>query len=852
MKIQTLILALLVALSLACGGDDGGGKPAPEPGAKETGPIDARLSAESLTLLESEWYSVSPNRISSVTGRAVDENGRSLAGVTAQVLAPPPVPMAPAKLVRTVNADSTGLFTITDVPMNAWIRVAVEGDRSWIFKAPELQIQGDEPVQVRLLPGGEIRGLIRTLDGAPVAGVGVMVSNSTPRYAETTVTDESGQFHMKGAMAGPLTVWVMSETHTGVSASVEVVTGETVACEITVAKPEPVRLEIIDAVSRRPLAGVVGSTLFSRERNLTADDNGILIVEGVCFPRIWLRGRGYAALPVELPIDRSKSTTHTVTMVRGVTIRGRVVDVSGTPVANARVRVLTPANSPGLPTRGPLTAEDGSYEVSWVYGGEDPVPSAVFAEAPGYHLKKATLRPIQIGRDLDDATVVLARNQRVALRVVGTDGRPVASALVYMDGIEPIRAGAFEVFRTRSSGHTGPDGIVILSGVAPQRVAITVRAENRAPHSDRREVAAAPAPANPGETALLDLGDIRLAEGLVVAGRIRSTAGSISAKSVVHVSVGNIHEVVPILADGSFRCSGLPEGRLNLRINAPDHQVLLIDTDAGNENLDLVITAVGAIDIRIERPDDVHIRGRLELMPVGGRVMNRSPIVRPIEGKIDAYRFGRLVAGEYRLKLRSEDHFARTTFRLGHGESAKAVLILTLGTVVRGQLKLPDGSAAPGIGISLDSGEEWGSVSRVTDDEGKFEFRGVAPGSLTLRSHPMGYAPTAKAIEVVAGAAMDVDFALSAGGRIAITVRDASDRPVAGARVSVSRPDGSPARYWIKDGTRPRTGEDGTLTLIGLKPGKYQLSLFRDGSPQPWVMVSVEEGRTTEAKATLK
>jgi hypothetical protein len=116
----------------------------------------------------------------------------------------------------------------------------------------------------------------------------------------------------------------------------------------------------------------------------------------------------------------------------------------------------------------------------------------------------------------------------------------------------------------------------------------------------------------------------------------------------------------------------------------------------------------------------------------------------------------------------------------------------------------------------------------------------------------MGYAPTAKTVDLAEGADAEVTLRLREGGKVKVTVTDASGRPAVGVRVSMAKPDGSPARYWIENGGRPLTGADGTVTMTGVEPGPYQLSLFRNGSPQSCGKVSVEEGKTAEAEATLQ
>jgi hypothetical protein len=470
---------------------------------------------------------------------------------------------------------------------------------------------------------------------------------------------------------------------------------------------------------------------------------------------------------------------------------------------------------------------------------------AVFAEKPGWHLVRATLGNGRAGDVIENAEVVLRRDRTVTVRVAGADGRPVSGALVRADGLEPIRAGTFESSNSASTGLTGPDGIIELGGIVPQSVRISVRVPGRLPWVETREIPVGDKPA-------IDLGEVRLTPGLAVAGRIRSTAGALPEGLEILVASGDLSQSVPVGRDGTFRCTGLPEGRLNLRVKAPDHEMLLVPIEAGDENVELVITALCGLSILIDRPDGLDLDGRLDVKPLTGRVRDRIPMFRTLRGGVDAYHFKNLLAGDYLVSIRSGDHYAVARVTLEHGKTRELPMVLRRGAVLRGRITLPDGTAAARIGVTLDLGEGRGTLTRVSDGEGSFEFRGAAPGPAVLRSHPMGYPPVEKTIELAAEGDTTADLTLAEGGHIRVRVRDAEGRSVAGSRVGLATAAGTPARYWIRGGGRPQTGDDGTVTLTGIEPGQYVLSVFRDGSPRPWGKVSVEEGRTAEVEVTLK
>ncbi|MEN8149782.1 MAG: carboxypeptidase-like regulatory domain-containing protein [Planctomycetota bacterium] len=835
------LVLLLPLLITACGGEEATEDPVPTPVGGGTGPIDATLSPDALTLREWEWYSASRNRITWILGRAVDETGRPLGGAMATVLIPPPLPMAPAREDRSVRADEDGMFRIVDVPRNAWIRVSAEGVADWIVKAPTLLRVGGEPVEVELRAPGEIRGRVTERDGTPAVGVDLMISGQGPRFATIATTDDEGRFHVPAAAPIEMSAWVMAEGFVGRSGAFRVRSGETSEVEVIVGRPAPITLEVKDEATGRPLSGVIGSTLFVEERNIPADAEGRLIVEGACFPRIWLRGDGFEETPIELPGDRTVPATFPAKLAKGARIAGRVTDPAGEPVENARTRVLFRVEDPGLPVRGPLTGPEGTFEISWIHAGE-PTVCAAFAEKPGWYLKSAAVVPIRDGRATAEAVVVLDRIQQAKLRVLGPDGAPVTGALVSIAGVQSFRAGAFETFTTRSSGLTEADGRVLFYGVAPQRMEISVQAPGRVEHHAIRDV-------EPAE--VFDLGDLRLPAGLSVAGRVRSTSGTVPPGTKLFVSNQNFRLEIDVASDGAFRCSGLPEGAVNLRVKAPGHEILNASATAGDTELDLVATALGSIRVKVGWPEEPEMRGWLELRPIGGSVHNRAPIVRQLEGRVEAWKFPSLLAGTYRIRIYAGDWYARKELKLGHGDALEVDMDLARGVTVRGVLLRPDRTPAIETGLKLVAGVPSDRHSRVTDGFGRFEFRGVPPGEVTLSSHPTGFAATSRTAKAVAGEPTEVEMVLRAGGRLTVSVRSESGAALAGVRVALSAGD-APARFWVEGGGPAATNDAGTVVLTGLSAGDYDLSLFRSDVRRPWGKVSVAEGGTARVDVVWK
>lgn len=117
------------------------------------------------------------------------------------------------------------------------------------------------------------------------------------------------------------------------------------------------------------------------------------------------------------------------------TIRGRVVDESGTPVADAAV-VLMQASDSARQTRRMNSAGDGSFEFRGVLRGTHwirVVPGASLLHSP----------PVSVGigeRDVKSITIALLAGVTRELAIVDADGAPVASARVLCTTGADVRA----------------------------------------------------------------------------------------------------------------------------------------------------------------------------------------------------------------------------------------------------------------------------------------------------------------------------------------------------------------------------------------------------------------------------
>jgi protocatechuate 3,4-dioxygenase beta subunit len=126
----------------------------------------------------------------------------------------------------------------------------------------------------------------------------------------------------------------------------------------------------------------------------------------------------------------------------------------------------------------------------------------------------------------------------------------------------------------------------------------------------------------------------------------------------------------------------------------------------------------------------------------------------------------------------------------------------------------------------------------TTGPDGIFRLRGLAPEkNLTLEAAKAGYVTAKrhgvnlKVGELVKDLALVVKRGLEAKGRII----DTAGKPVAGAEIRVSRPEGGPGRFMIqmaginREKPNASSAADGTFRVAGLEAGEYALAVSRDG-----------------------
>jgi len=168
---------------------------------------------------------------------------------------------------------------------------------------------------------------------------------------------------------------------------------------------------------------------------------------------------------------------------------------------------------------------------------------------------------------------------------------------------------------------------------------------------------------------------------------------------------------------------------------------------------------------------------------------------------------------------------------------------------ITGTVEDSNGTKLEGVVITVTSGGTTVGTA-VTDTAGRYTVSGLTPGKYDIKAHKDGYEDSIQySVSVSAGNTTTVNFVLSkigTTGSIAGTVKDASGNPIANAEICV-----------YKEGTsilvkKAISGTDGSYTISGLSPGKYDVVFSATGYENRTIASQeVKSGETTTVNAVL-
>ena len=569
--------------------------------------------------------------------------------------------------------------------------------------------------------------------------------------------------------------------------------------------------------------------------------------------------------------DRGRADGVVVRMRHGGRIEGRVLSTAGAPVAGASVTLTTPT-SPfdffgGQTTTMIRRKTETDSEGRFAFRGLRPAGGlrlAAVAEGFGGVVRDGVR--VESGR-ASSADLVLRSESRIDGIVLDEARGPLADVRVraFMPDFGNVLGGR-EAGRQGETS-TGADGRFALDSLAAGLYWLTAEKE------EYRESEIVSVRLTEGQT---QSGvEVTLPEGNRISGRVVDAEDRAVAEVEVRANFEPTSWMVPSGMgsylgatgkartddEGTFVLRGLGVGPFTVKVADEERGFAEAKAVApGTEDLELRLEPPGGIaGIVIDSEGNPIPRFRLTILGTVMGFFEAREKERAFDSEDGAFKWTGLRPGVFTLQAGAEE-FAPERVRNVLVEGGRTrpghVLVLPAAATVRGRA-VAAGTGAPvesavvgtGSGGMLDFFRNLASASPEdsTDEEGRFELRGVPPGDFSLTASQPEFAPSssgplhAEAGEILEG----VVVSLTQGGGVDGFVYDESGEPASGDWVFASTPTGSAFRS-------AHPGSDGYFRITGLVPGTYQvtsLDFAMESIADPEFLTRMMEGmRVTTAE----
>jgi carboxypeptidase family protein len=535
-----------------------------------------------------------------VEGRVHDAAGNPIRGVHV-VAAQGGFCMRPLPEVAEATSDAEGRFRVDGLPFHSSVEFTLSKG-GYVKKVVRRAERDASPLDVELVQGDSLSGVVRGPDGTPVGGAQVWAKPEQGEDAEPLpdgdalgdVSDARGEFVIRGLP--PRRQWALSATHD------EFMDSE-------VAGPFDLRAsragrngagerveeaEVLVDLKLRPLARVTVDLEFAAQhdpataalRFSTGDELPSCAVPGRAEVLVRTPGRfvvegDVAGLRPEVAVTEvAPGETKTVRLrfEAGASLAGVVVDDTGASIEGAKVLVDADAHWP----RNTTTAADGTFAVTGLAVG----PHDVCVQAPLHGKWSAS----GVGAPGDALRCVLPRHGTAALRLRLPDGAP-----------RPARRSIHWNDYPNTADDDGPwtEGEIVQS-LPPGSYIVDVEVEDCVKW-ERHDVEVLPGRRT-------DLGEIALDRGLRFTGRLLDPEG----RPVPWVDLFFDHEITETDAAGGFRSSPLAAGSHEVTVPLLDGYLdpkLKVALAADTPPLEIRLQRGTRLEVRLTGPSAEALEG---------------------------------------------------------------------------------------------------------------------------------------------------------------------------------------------------------------------------------------------------
>jgi len=743
-------------------------------------------------------------------------------------------------------------------------------------RARRPSIVAGRSVDLTLLPGGSIVGLVLSSDGRPVAGALVRIEPEAPRMGGTAPlekTDPAGRFEVVGLEAGTYRVIARHDRFApGVLAGVLLERAGEVQADVVLERGVPVTGRLVGA-SELPVAGrasidELGGSRTPRSLSdvlrAEAGEDGVFRIEGVPAGSHVLvataPGHSTQRVDVQVRPKDGLADLGDVFLETGLVIRGRVSDKDGSPIADAQIRGFQPRTFATSPAEARSEA-DGTFAI----GGLAPGGYRLIASAPGYG---SVDKPAEAGAE--DVELVLRPAGEIAGQVVDEAGRPIEAFRV---SAQPASRESGRIVMMGHDGRSFADsaGRFVLEEVAEGTYVVQATAP------DRASASASDVKVTGGGTT--NVGPLRLAAGATVRGSVVDPNDAPIAGATVSVH-GPGRSFSPFGAGpqamtdsaGAFELKGVPTGTLEVVASHPQFAegrvAVEVDPAQGPAEARVVLTQGGRVEGSVRKRDGTGVPGtyvRVSAVRPGG-FPGPGPEMIPTAAD-GSFLVEHVPAGRAMVILlnRSGDSYTSAQSKEVEVREAETTLvefhsrdILLSGRVTRsgsplGRVRLNlHGDSGFRMMMSFGSREASTAgpqrMAAVTREDGSYEMFVDEPGRFQVSAEsPDGSASyPARTIEVPDADAHVADIDYSGLAVTGVVLDRETEQPIANANVWArpKKPTIGPG------GSSAETKADGRFSLE-LDPGEHTLTARAEGYGGEELPVTVGDSPPAEVRLAL-